>query len=60
MLKNAGYLADYSSDVISQIKKWEEQGVLVNLNRNPSYENALGPYKCELKLTIEPNKPRVW
>ena len=60
LLQNSGYMADFSKPVISQLQKWVDQGVLVHLNQNPDYEASLGPHKVELKLTIEPSKPRLW
>ena len=60
LLKNSAYMADFSEPVIDQIQKWVNQGVLVHLNQNPQYETSLGSHKVELKLTIEPSKPRLW
>jgi len=60
LLKNSGYMADYSDAVIDQLQTWVNQGVLIHLNQNPTYEESLGPFKTELKLTIEPSKPRLW
>jgi len=58
--RNSEYMADYADATVNQIRKWVEQRVLVNCRHYPEYEQHLGDYRTELKLTIEPSKPRLW
>ena len=53
-------MADYADVTIDQIQKWVGQRVLINCGHYPAYDRHLGCYRAELKLTIEPSKPRLW
>ena len=59
-LFNSGYMADYADPTIAQIQRWVDQKVLINVKHFPEYDRHLGEYRAELKLTIEPSKPRLW
>ena len=58
-LQNSEYMADYRQDVVKALRKWQDQDAIVNLKQKPDFENALCNGRCEMKLTIEPLKPRV-
>ena len=58
--QNSEYMADYADVTVDQIQKWIGQRVLINCGHYPKYDQHLGPYRAELKLTIEPSKPRLW
>ena len=58
-LRNSGYLADYCDDVGACLRRWQVEGAIVNHNQHPGYARSLPFGRSHLKLTIEPNKPRI-
>ena len=58
--QNSEYMADFADVTVNQIKKWVDQKVLINIKHCPEYDESLGAFRAELKLTIEPSKPRLW
>lgn len=55
-LQNSDYMADYSVDVGAAIRRWQDEGSIINLNQHPEYAREIKKYgHCELKLTIEPS-----
>lgn len=54
-LRNSDYMADYTKDVGAALRRWQDEGAIINLGQNPEYSKLIQSYgHCELKLTIEP------
>ena len=58
-LRNSGYLADYCPEVSSCLRRWQDEGAIINHRQHPHYAQSLPFGRSRLKLTIEPNKPRI-
>ena len=54
--RNSDYMGDYTKDVGACLKRWQDEGSIVNLNQHPEYAAVIRSHgHCELKLTIEPS-----
>ena len=53
--RNSDYMADYSVDVGACLRRWQDEGSIINLKQHPEYAKLVRSHgHCELKLTIEP------